>query len=589
MTQALLLGLRGGVPPAVTEAFRRSGTAHLLAISGLHVSIVLALAIAVSRSLLGRRRGLYLLGPFLLIWAYALLAGATPSVVRASLMGTAYLLALATGRGANPLNALAVAALLMLVLQPRWLWHLSFQLSFAAMAGILLVGQPAWAYSLRTWWPQGAKSVLARILSWAVGGMLISAGAVLATLPLVTFNFHQVPLFGIPATLLMLLAVPPLLVGGFLAGAAEMAWTPLGLAVAWLPALLADYLIVVARTASAVPWGVVRVPEIGVQLVWAYYLILLGILAVVYRRRWLPSALEGARALWSGRSLTSRHRVMVVLALLPLVVAPWALGLARSDHQMHLYFLDVGQGDASLIRTPGGFNILIDGGPDEAITVAAVDRLLPRSDRTIDDAFLSHPDADHFQELMGLARRGRLRMVVVPPVVEGEGGLWRRQLESTGVRVVDGEAGVSMAFPDGVRLRVLHPPLPPLEGTSADVNNNSLVVEVSFRNASVLYPGDIEAEGEWVLLDSGARLSAQVLKLAHHGSDTSSTTELLRAVAPAIVVVSVAEDNPYGHPSPELLERASQLLPAHRLYSTALQGTIYMTTDGERWWARTSR
>ena len=145
LTQALLLGLRRGAPRNVSDMFRRSGTAYLLAISGLHVSIVLALGLGVAHWLLGRRRVLYLLMPLALMWGYVLLAGVPPSALRAGLMGSVYLLALATGRGASPLNALAMAALLMVAWELRWLWHLSFQLSFAAMAGVVLLGLPAWA------------------------------------------------------------------------------------------------------------------------------------------------------------------------------------------------------------------------------------------------------------------------------------------------------------------------------------------------------------------------------------------------------------------------------------------------------------
>ena len=588
LAQALLLGIRSGVAPSVAQDFRRSGTAHILAISGLHVGIILALSLSLSQAIFGRRRGLYLLAPLLLIWAYVLLAGGAPSVVRAALMGTAYLLALATGRGASPLNSLALAALLMLTWQPRWLWQLSFQLSFAAMLGILVIGLPVWDSFRQTGWASTRQHVLAQAGVWALGSFFVSAGAVLGTLPLVTFNFHQIPLLGIPATLLMLPALPVMLVGGLLAGMAEWTWSPLSLTVSWLPALLADYLAGVARAVSAVPGSLVRVPAMGVHLVWAYYLVLLGAVAAVYRDRWLPSALGEVRALWSGPSQPGRQ-VLVVVALLPLVVAPWLLSVARAEELAHFHFLDVGQGDASLLRTPGGFTVLVDGGPDEVVTIAAVDRVLPLWDWTIDAAVLSHPDADHFDGIMGLARRGRIGLVLVPPATEEGGGLWRRQLENTGVEVLEGRAGVSVSFPDGVRLQVLHPPLPPLAGTGADANNNSLAVRVSYQEASVLFPGDLEAEGEWVLLDSGADPRAQVLKVPHHGSNSSSTAEFLNAVAPAVAIVSAGEGNPFGHPSPRVLDRVRQMVPDHHLYTTAVHGTVHLATDGARWWASTTR
>ena len=115
------------------------------------------------------------------------------------------------------------------------------------------------------------------------------------------------------------------------------------------------------------------------------------------------------------------------------------------------------------------------------------------------------------------------------------------------------------------------------------------MVKVSYRDTSVLFTGDLEAVGERVLLDSGADVSVQVLKLAHHGSDSSSIEEFLWAAAPAVVVVSVGADNPFGHPSPEVLDRLRALLPDHTLYATSTHGTIELTTDGERWWVKTHR
>ncbi len=197
----------------------------------------------------------------------------------------------------------------------------------------------------------------------------------------------------------------------------------------------------------------------------------------------------------------------------------------------------------------------MDGGPDARVTLAAVDRLLPYNDRAIDVALLSHAHADHLNGLLAMAERGRLERLVAPP--PGAGGddedSWRGKLEDAGLELVRGSAGMTIALSDGVRLEVLHPPLSPNSGTSSDVNNNGLVVLVRYGRAAALLPGDLQAEGELVLLDSGAGLSAQVLKVGHHGSDTSSTEAFLQAVRPLAAVVSAGEGNPFGHPSAEVV------------------------------------
>ena len=579
--QALLLGLRGGLPSNVQDQFRRAGAAHLLAISGLHVGVLLALAIAVSQASLGRRRGLYLLAPLFLMWAYVLLAGASPSVVRAGIMGSAYLLALATGRATTPLNALAT--LLMLAWDPRWLWHLSFQLSFAAMAGVLVIGVPAWQRLRALAWGGAPSGWRPWLWDWGTGGVLISAGAILRTLPLVALNFHQLPLLGILATLLILPVLPGLLLGGFIAALLGLAWGPLGWLAAWAVLALGSYTLFVIDTLSRIPGAVVDASGASAAWAWAYYALVVAILATLARRRWLPGLRTGAARLWTGPDQPA-WRAFILMALVPMVLVPWLLALARPDGLTHLYFLDVGQGDAALVRTPGGYQVLLDGGPDGSVTLPLVDGLLPAGRGIIDLAVLSHPDADHMTGLLVLAQRGRIRAIVVPPVVDPQGDLWRRQLASTGVRLVEGVAGVTVRLPDGVELAVLHPPVPPIQGTSADINNNGLVVRLTVGDASVLFSGDIEAPAEQLLLDGGVKLSAQVLKLAHHGSPTSSSLEFLQAVAPAAAIVSVGAANPFGHPSTEVLKRVEVFTGPDQLYDTRRHGTVELITDGTSWW-----
>ena len=203
--QALLIGMRDTIPDAVVGDFRATGTSHLLAISGLHVGILMALALPVSARIFGRRRGLYLIVPLAAVWLYAVLAGLSPSVVRASIMGTVYLAALALGRPKSILPALGLAATVMVAVSPNILWSVSFQLSFAAMAGIATLSDPV-SYRL-----QGLLGVLdeegaayhlpVRAVAGAVG---TSAAAILATMPLTAFHFQQVSLVGLPTTLVTL-------------------------------------------------------------------------------------------------------------------------------------------------------------------------------------------------------------------------------------------------------------------------------------------------------------------------------------------------------------------------------------------------
>lgn len=241
LAAALLLGKRESLPPAMTARFRGAGAAHLLAISGLHVGVLLAAAAGAAGWLLGRRRPTYLIAAMAVIWLYVLAAGAPPSAVRAALMGTVYLTALATGRLPGALPALALAAALMTAHSPLVIRQISFQLSFAAMGGIILAlalfgPDPGGRRFRRAGWP-------GRLMGWALSLAMISVAATLATWPLVAAHFGQLPLLGVPASLLAVPALAPAVISAAAAAIAGLALPSLGVLLGWLAAAPAAWLI----------------------------------------------------------------------------------------------------------------------------------------------------------------------------------------------------------------------------------------------------------------------------------------------------------------------------------------------------------
>ena len=587
LAAAMLLGLRSGVPAETSDAFRAAGLAHLLAISGMHVGIVLGLAMLASRALLGRRRGLYLAAPFLLVWAYVLLAGAPPSAVRAALMASAFLLALAAGRLPAAVNALGLAAFLMLLAEPRTLWDRSFQLSFSAMAGVLFIGLP-----LRAWAAERAEALrdhLPAVHALAVGalsGLAVSLGAFLGAAPLTAFNFGAVPLLGAPATLAALAVMPLFLAGAALAAAVGLLLPPLAAILGWLPALLGLFLAGLADATAAIPGSNVAVEEFPASWVWGAYALGAAAAAVATRRHWTPAAREFAAAVWRGPA--SRVEAAAILALLlALAAAPWAHAATASDGLLHLDVLDVGQGDALLLTTPSGATALIDGGPNPRETIGAIDALLPLGKLRIDLAILTHAQADHMNGLLELARRGRIDRVLAPPPISDD--RWDDELAALGVPVVEAVRGMTVSLPGGVLIEALNPPDPPIEGTASYVNNNGVAARVSYQGASALLMADLFAETEYALIDDGLPLDADILKVGHHGSRTSTSQELLDAASPAAAVVSAGADNPFGHPAPEVVERLTAAVGPGRLFLTAEHGRVRFSTNGARWWVSTER
>ena len=171
----------------------------------------------------------------------------------------------------------------------------------------------------------------------------------------------------------------------------------------------------------------------------------------------------------------------------------------------------------------------------------------------------------------------------------GEGDAWRRELDTLDLSVHEAREGMTVTFADGITVDVLNPPSPPLVGTASDLDNNGLVLRVRLGEAAVLFSGDLYEDGERLMVDRGAELTAGVLKLGHHGSDRASGAAFLRAVAPSIAVVSAGVENPLGHVSPRVLARLGAPVAAGRIFETSRHGTIEVTTDGSTWWVATER
>jgi beta-lactamase superfamily II metal-dependent hydrolase len=275
--------------------------------------------------------------------------------------------------------------------------------------------------------------------------------------------------------------------------------------------------------------------------------------------------------------------VAIVLALATVLV--WLLILGSPGDRLSVTFLDVGQGDAILIRSPSDHNILVDGGPSGEAITAALGRHLPFWDRHLHLVVLTHPDQDHLAGLVTVLERYDIDQVLAPAVTENSPAFraWQDTIAERDIPATEGFAGQWLDLGGGATLSVLHPPRDLLP--AADEDDNSLVLKASLGDAAFLLTADIGADGETYLLDNHADLRAPVLKVAHHGSRASTTTAFLAAVEPLTAVISVGEDNRYGHPSPQTLDR----LGSRPVFRTDLHGDVEISTDGERLWVRVGR
>lgn len=603
LAQAMLLGVRHNIPPELRDAFRRSGAAHLLAISGLHIGILLTAATGASVALFGRRYHLYLLAPLAAIWLYALLSGMSPSAARACIMGSAYLTALAAGRRRNALAALGIAAALMTAAAPNVIFSVSFQLSFASMAGIAALGDGCRA-ALRDVLARAATSRLGLRPALAaladIVGVSVAASA--AALPLVAYHFGQVSLVGVPALLLTLPALPPFLVSGALAAAIGLASETLALPFGWLAWGTGAYITTAVELLASLPRASVGAGGLPLWALVAYYIALTALaLPTIAFPRALRELAEriGLRPRDSHAAddeySTARAAVSAWL-IAPAAFAAalvWADALSADD-RLRIHFIDVGQGDAAFIETPGGVQALIDGGAHPLAMTRFLSDRMRFNDKRIDLVVATHPHGDHIGGLTAVLARYEVAHVLERRIQYDSAAYleWRRAVDAeaaAGAVVIDAAPSQTLLLGDGIRLEVLGPPPALLTGAASDADNASVVLRLAYGDISVLFTGDMHGEAERTLLASGAVVDSDVLKVAHHGSATGTTRAFLRAVSPAAAVISVGADNRFGHPAPEVTRRLREFVSADMLLLTSERGDIEFITDGKRLEARTER
>lgn len=569
----ILLGNDNGLPPDLQEDFRATGMTHIIAISGFNIAILIAILVSISEPFLGRRGAAVFAVTGILL--YTILVGADASVVRAAIMGIIYLFTQRwLGRPNFAFASLFAAGFLMTLVNPFTLWDVGFQLSFMATLSLMLYADP-----FSKWTERQVQRLLSRQQARRVMGILseaviITLAAQVLTLPLMVGYFQQLSLISLPANFLILPAQPAVMTWGGLATLVGMVSPALAQPIAWVAWLPLTYTIGLVRLFAAVPYAAVPV-----NLTWGWVLTFYGLIATfTYLAQQEP---ERRRRLLAGLRPAWGMRLMVgSTAVLALLVFSWAA--TQPDGRLHVAFLDVGQGDAIFIQTPTGRQILVDGGNDPSVLNEQLGRQMPFWDRTIDLMVATHPDADHVSGLVELYGRYQIGQLITDGAEADASAGYEALLQMAEAQQTPlhrAVAGEVIEIGDGVRLEIVHP------GTELDAENrneNSVSLRLVYGNFSLLLTGDVEEKGEAMMLQKGLPLQALVFKAGHHGSRTSSTAPFLTAVQPHIMVVSAGADNRFGHPHPEVLQRAAERGAA--VLHTAELGTIEVITDGQTMW-----
>lgn len=575
--KALVFGDRSGIHDFLRERFNRAGVGHLLAISGLHVGIVATVAFAFFRwifsffpPLLWRGWGRTWAAAVTVVpvLAYGLLAGMSPSTQRAEFMVAVFLSALILGRTHDILNTLAVAALVILAAFPPALFSISFQLSFIAVLAIVY-GMEKIGITR-----DPLRSPAKRTGEWLMGFVLVSALAIAGTSPVVLYHFNQTSLVGIAANLFLVpvvgfVAVPVGLISAFV----SLVFEPVAVFGFWLSIKILHLAMMGVDFFSELSFAAIRTVTPSLVEIFLYYL--------------------------TGWALLNLRKT---------TIAPWvlatALCLAAGDGlywsfqrfwhgDLKVTAIDVGQGASTLMEMPGGEVLLFDGGgySDNRLfdmgqrVVAPV--LWRKKIATVDILVLSHPNADHLNGLIYIARYFNVRELWSngdANTTKGYETLMAVCRENDiVVRTVNAGTGKTVIGP--VTLTVLHPAagfLSQPDGFDQEYRNNgSLVVKAALGETAFLLTGDIEARAEGQLVQrAGMDLASTVLFSPHHGSRTSSSQGLVSAVKPDVVVISAGAGNRFGFPHAEVTDRYREA--GSRILCTAVHGAISLRSDSQK-------
>ena len=540
--KALLLGDRSDVDYQTNTAFKVSGISHIIAVSGLHVSILFSLVFLVT----ARKRALTALFGIPILLLFAAMTGFTPSITRACVMQILIILADLINREYDPPTALSGAVLLMVLYNPVVITSASFQLSVGCMIGIFLFSEKLqkWITDRRFWKGWKGKSFKVRFRQWLASGIAVTFSAMFFTTPLVAYYFGCVSLIGVVTNLLTLWAVSWVFYGIVAVCILSLFWHQAAVVLAWLVSWPIRYVLSAARLLASIPLAAVYTKSIWILL----WLVLCYLLAV----RLFIKPRPGIAVVASG----------VVAGLCVALLLSWCQPVL-DDCRMTV--LDVGQGQSIILQAQGR-TFLVDcgGSRDQQATDEAVETLLCMGIYRLDGVILTHYDGDHAGGMENLLARISADAVWLPRQSD-DPELQQQMLQASGhcgVMVTDdqrltwGTASLDIYSPQ--------------EGHSD--NERSLCVLLRTENCAILITGDLGITGENRLVLEKKIPELTALVAGHHGSAYSTGDGLLAATRPKHVYISVGEDNAYGHPSQAVLDRLEQY--GCEVHRTDLDGTL---------------
>ena len=561
----ILLGVDTGLTQELQQAFKNTGTAHIIAISGFNISIIAGIFFAFFSRFLGDRRGAVL--AILGIALYTLLVGADAAVVRAAVMGSLALFARQVGRRQVALNTLLAVAAFMCVWNPLYVWDVGFQLSFFATLGLILYATPFSEFANRIiakYFPASVAEKFAELFSEFV---LLTLAAQLTTIPIMAYHFQRISLVSFLANPFILPAQPAVMILGGLSVLLSHVWIVLGQLVAWITYPFVVYTIRMVEIFDRVPHGTLFLGDFSVWFVILFYA---ALLAVTFS--W-SSFKEWTQSLGQKTGSVGVGSVLVIL-IIGLVLV-WRAAASLPDRLLHVTFLDVGSADAVLVQTPGGKNVLINGGASVTTLADELGRRVSAFDRRLDWLVIAATDEEQVAALPRVLER------YPPDAVLWSGNeqasfsslVLKEYLTTKQISVAIAEVGQVLDLGDGGTLKVL------------TTGPRGSVLLIEHKNFRALLPVGMSFEALEELRNGASIGPVSVLLLADSGYAASNPDEWFVNLNPELVILSVDAADENGMPDGEVLKA----LKDYSLLRTDESGWIEITTDGTQMWVNVER
>ncbi len=542
---AILLGDKDKLSEDIQESFKTSNLSHMLAVSGAHVSyIILGLTYVLQNSIIGKKNEKIVCIIFLLF--FMAITNFTPSVTRACIMAVLTLFSGIIYRKSDVYTNISVAALITLIFNPYNLLDLGFQLSYGGTIGIIIFIKRI----------QEKKSN-SKVINYIKQMALVSIYANIIIIPIMMYHFNTVSFTFIISNIMASPILGIIVITGFLFIIASITVKPLTRLIAIFIKPILSILIKISQICSKLPFSNILVVTPYMFNVISYYAIILYCI----------------------KSKKNNKCKIIICLLIVLILINFIIYIF--PQKLRIFFIDVGQGDSTLIITPDKKTVLIDGGGSDSFDVGEkvlLPYLLDRRILKIDYVLISHFDTDHCGGILTIMEKVKVKNIIISEQAEHSENYerFKKLMIHKKIRLIEVKKGDKIKIGRYSEFKILFPTSRLL--SENPLNNNSIVAQFNYNNFKMLFTGDIEKLAEQQILKTEkAEIRADILKVAHHGSKTSSIPEFIKAVRPKIALIGVGKNNTFGHPNQQTIKNLENI--KCRIYRTDLQGEIIIKID----------